>query len=224
MTSNGSLIKPKLYDDICKTQLDYLRISIYGPNEEKQRANTASKIKLSQIRDNIAGIKSYRDQAGYAHPFIYVKMIESKDEAENQEFLSFFEGVGDQVVIEPVMNWNDPAEGSLAQMDPAELKNKPYFEHKKDVCPFPFYTLVIHSDLKVSVCCVDWSKQAVIGNLREQTLSEIWHGEKLREFQMLHLLRRRNEISACKNCTFLHTAPDNLDGLAADEFSHRSAK
>ena len=47
---------------------------------------------------------------------------------------------------------------------------------KKKTCPFPFYTLAIHSNLKVSVCCVDWNKKTVVGDPKINTLKEIWTG------------------------------------------------
>ena len=91
----------------------------------------------------------------------------------------------------------------------------------KKVCPAPFYTLVIHSDLKVSVCCVDWDKQAVVGDLSNQTLQEIWNGQKLYAFQLLHLNGNKNELSGCKNCTYLHTCPDYIDELTSNKFNDR---
>jgi hypothetical protein len=60
-----------------------------------------------------------------------------------------------------------------------------------------------------------------VGDLKTQTLAEIWRGQALRDFQTAHLDGRRNELSACESCTFLHTAPDNLDGLSSAEFLAR---
>lgn len=221
VTSNGSLIKERIYREICESKLDYLRISIYGANEDKQIRNTQSKISLSKIRDNISKFKEFRDQNKYKNPFIYIKMIDSGYIDDNQEFIEYFSNVGDQVAIEPVMNWNDPEEGRLTTLDNESLQNTDYFSHRKKCCPFPFYTLVIHSDLKVSVCCVDWNKKTIIGDLKRQSLDQIWLGEPLREFQLKHIEGRRNEISGCKNCTFIHTAPDNLDDLKKSEFLSR---
>ena len=224
VTSNGSLLKPKIYEELCKSGLDYLRISIYGADEDLHRRNTGSPIKLEQIKTNIAGLKAFRDQHGFKTPFIYAKMIESEVSAHNDTFLKNFSGISDQAMIEPVMNWNDPDEGMLAQIDREQLEKRPNFAKKKECCPFPFYTLVIHSDLRVSVCCVDWDKKTVVGDLKTQTLKEIWNGEALRDFQLKHLQRRRKEIEACTNCTFLHTAPDNMDDLSPDVFMQRSEK
>jgi radical SAM protein with 4Fe4S-binding SPASM domain len=148
-------------------------------------------------------------------------MIQTDDPAENQVFIDDFSSLADEVSLEPAMNWNDPVEGNLSQMSNAALEATPYFSHRKAVCPFPFYTLVIHSDLRVSVCCVDWNKKTVVGDLRKNSLAEIWNGSALHHIQRMHLERRRDELVGCKSCTFLHTAPDNLDGLSAQEYDQR---
>jgi radical SAM protein with 4Fe4S-binding SPASM domain len=151
-------------------------------------------------------------------------MIESLDSEENATFLRNFTGLADEIQLEPVMNWNDPDDGNLSGMNNEELLQTGFFNNKKKACPFPFYTLVIHSDLRVSVCCVDWNKKVVVGDLKSQSLQEIWQGEALYQFQLLHLQGRRKELEGCRNCTFLHTAPDNLDNLSPDVFSKRAGR
>ena len=221
VTSNGSLLKPSLHAGICASGLDYLRISIYGAFEETHRARTGSAIKLERIKGYLAALKNYRDNLGLNFPQIYIKMIEVSDPLENKAFLSEFSPLGDEVCIEPVMNWNDPKEGNLSQMNTLDLLATPHFAHRKDVCPFPFYTLVIHSDLKVSVCCVDWNKKIVVGDLRKQSLDQIWRGTSLNYVQRIHIERRRGQLESCRDCTYIHTAPDNLDSLSMDEFYKR---
>lgn len=223
VTSNGTLIKPNLYSDIVDSQLDYLRVSIYGGSEELHKQRTKTKIPLATIRRNVSGLKQHRDERGLHRPFIYVKMIESPQADENASFLREFTGVGDELRLEPIMNWNDPEQGNLAGQSANDLLSTEYFARKKEACAFPFYTLVIHSDLRVSVCCVDWDKKTSVGSLATQTLQEIWNGPALREFQLKHLQHRRKELEGCRNCTFLHTAPDNIDALSAEEFTARLA-
>ena len=221
VTTNGTLLTSKWHQDLIWSGLDFLRISIYGGTEETHRRRTKSSISLETIRSNIAAFRDYRDSQGAKSPFLYVKMIDSGDRDETESFRKMFIDTADELMVEPVMNWNDPAEGNLAGVSRDELLSMPYFANKKRACPFPFYTLVIHSDMRVSVCCVDWSKQLVVGNLRTQSLRDIWHGDTLREIQMRHLAGRRHTLDACRNCTYLHTAPDNLDNLSADTFQEK---
>lgn len=218
VTTNGSLIREPMYQDICESGLDYLRVSIYGSKESEHRNTTKSKIPLSRIKENIMGLKYYRDINNYSSPFIYIKMIE-RNFSENNEFLDYFSSAGDEVMLEPVMNWNDPEEGILSGMEADSLLRTDYFRNKKKICPFPFYTLVIHSDLKVSVCCVDWNKKLVVGDLNTQNILDIWNGDKLRDIWTKHLTLKRSELDGCRDCTFIHTAPDNIDSVPSDIIS-----
>ncbi len=221
VTSNGSLLTEDVSRGVMDAGLTFLRISIYGGTADAFARTTQSKIPLDRVRANVERFRRIRDETG-GKTFLYVKMIDSGDAAENQAFLDMFSPIADEAVIEPVMNWNDPEEGNLARVDRGTLLNSEYFSKKKTVCPFPFYTLIVHADLRVSVCCVDWAKEAVVGDLRHETLAEVWRGQRLRDFQVAHLEGRKSELAACRNCTYLHTAPDNLDGLTASEFIARS--
>jgi hypothetical protein len=214
------LLKEDIARRAIEAGLDYLRLSIYGGNAEAHARKTQSKIPYDRIVANVARFRALRDELR-AHTFIYVKMIDPGAAAENREFLERFTPIADEAVVEPAMNWNDPEEGNLAQKDRAALLDHAHFRHKKSVCPYPFYTLIVHSDLRVSVCCVDWAKEAVVGDLKPQTLAEVWRGDALRAFRLAHLEGRASEISACKNCTYMYTAPDNLDGLTPQEFLAR---
>jgi len=220
VTSNGSLLTEDASRRVLEAGLDYLRISIYGGDAESYARKTQSKAPLARVHANVARFRALRDEME-AKSFLYVKMIDSGDAQENQRFLDLFGPVADETVIESVMNWNDPEEGNLAQMDRGELLKSQLFQRKKEVCPFPFYSLVVHADLRVSVCCVDWSKDTVVGDLKQETLGDIWRGQRLRDFQLAHLERRAHELKGCNGCTFLHTAPDNMDDLSAAEFLGR---
>ncbi|MFO1118092.1 MAG: radical SAM/SPASM domain-containing protein [Beijerinckiaceae bacterium] len=222
VTSNASLINETIARQVIEAGLDYLRVSVYGGTSEAHARKTQSKVPFDRIWRNVKTFRDTRDAIGGATQ-VYVKMIDSGVKEENEAFLRTFGPVADEAHIEPAMNWNDPDEGVLAQIDRSAMLETDHFRNRKDVCPFPFYSLVIHSDLRVSVCCVDWAKQAVVGDLSKQTLAEVWRGQALRDFQTAHLEGRRRELTACRNCTFLHTAPDNLDGLTVAEFAQRFA-
>lgn len=216
VTSNGSLLRGARAERLAQSPPDHLRISIYGATNQQHQAVTSSKLNLELIRDNLA---AWRLLPKGSQVRTYVKMID-QGEKHNSAFMQLFAEVADEVAIEPVMNWNGGE--NFAGKSDKELLGSEYFQFKKEVCPSPFYVLVIHSDLKVSVCCVDWSKQTVVGDLSNQTLRDVWQGSALHEFQMKHLQRKANEIPACANCMFYLTFPDNLDSLSPEVFSNRS--
>jgi radical SAM protein with 4Fe4S-binding SPASM domain len=221
ITTNATALTAANADRVLKSGLDYLRISIYAINPERHRSITQSQISPDHIRANIKYLWEARKRSGGSSPFIYVKMINPFDKEEEAAFRESYSDICDEIVVEQPMNW-DNQEGNdfldTAYKDNEEPVDRDgIFKYPKQVCPFPFYTLVVHSSGDVSVCCVDWEKKTVCGNVFKESLHDIWHGERLREFQRMHIERRRNENDACKNCTFLFTSPDNIDEITTIE-------
>jgi radical SAM protein with 4Fe4S-binding SPASM domain len=223
VTTNATLIDEAMARRTIESRLDYLRVSIYGTSNSRSAQVTNSKIPLDRIVANVTRLKSIRDERGSAWPHIYVKMIDAGDAEDNKRFLELFGPISDQAAVEPAMNWNLPKD-EVNLSGPHENLDAEHFRHKKAACPFPFYSLVVNADLRVTVCCVDWEKATEIGNLRDQTLQQIWHGEALRDFRLKHLEGGRHNIAACRSCTFLHTAPDNLDAVSPATFLDRETK
>jgi len=69
-----------------------------------------------------------------------------------------------------------------------------------DHCWKMWHSCVITWDGKVVPCCFDKDAHFTLGNLNQNSFEEIWKGEKYREFRS-SLLRSREEIEICKNCT-----------------------
>lgn len=58
---------------------------------------------------------------------------------------------------------------------------------------------VIDADGNILPCCYDKNEQFVLGNIREQPLRQIWHGQKARNFRNA-VMTRRAQINICTNC------------------------
>lgn len=69
-----------------------------------------------------------------------------------------------------------------------------------DHCWKMWHSCVITWDGKVVPCCFDKDAHFVLGDLKKQSFEEIWFGKDYQEFRK-SLLRSRNEIEMCKNCT-----------------------
>ena len=88
----------------------------------------------------------------------------------------------------------------------------------RQVCPEPFKGLAVNFDGTVSLCCVDWSHQTLVGDLKRERFLDIWNGEKLKQFRLLHLRNERHKIAPCENCHYMKggTPLSDLDFLAKD--------
>jgi len=217
LTSNGSALTERIADALVDSRLTYLRVSIYGMTDERQRFVTQSKISVERIQRNVAALRRIRDAKRSSYPHIYVKMIDGQDAGEKEAFFATYRPIADEVELETPMDWNSYEQRDLAGAV-VQLGRGKERRPGRAVCPYPFYSLVIKASGDVVACCVDWNKKTCVGNIHEQSLKEIWFGERLRKFRRMHLERRRHENSSCRNCSFFNDVPDDLDSVPAHEF------
>jgi radical SAM protein with 4Fe4S-binding SPASM domain len=69
-------------------------------------------------------------------------------------------------------------------------------------CNLPSEQLVIGSNGDVALCCEDMYKLQNFGNVKNQTLSEIWFGDKFNFYRKKLKERKRKELDLCSRCTF----------------------
>lgn len=208
VTTNGSLLDERRSLQLIDSGLDYLRVSVYGADQDDHAAETRSGWRLADVVQNV---RRFRDLRGdRTKPRVYVKMIDAGED-RNARFRDTWTGVADEVEVEQRMDWNGSA--SFGGRDAPTTKQ---------CCPFPFYTLVVHADLKVSPCCVDWDRRVVVGDLQAQTLSEIWNGSALHELRLSHLMHDKRHLDGCSTCDYFQAnSPDDMDDLTADEYCGR---
>ena len=202
ITTNASLLKPELSQKLIDSELDYIRCSIYAVNQKRHEAVTQNKISVEKIKNNIMTLKELRDSAGASKPFMYVKMLESQDQSENELFLNQYSSVADEVAIEKHHDW-------LSNSDDSRRK-------KRNVCPQSFKMVSFHFNGDVILCDPDWRGNTCVGNALSESISSIWGGEKIRKFWRMQLENRRHENESCRDCSFFNDeyAIDNLDGVS----------
>jgi len=71
------------------------------------------------------------------------------------------------------------------------------------------YNICINSDMTVSCNCQDYSGQGHIGDLRQQTLTEVFGGNRVRTFQEM-LLRGEYPTDVCVHCAELLPRPEGM--------------
>ena len=89
------------------------------------------------------------------------------------------------------------------------------------LCYFPFEQLIIRADASVSLCCIDSLQKCTVGNTKEQTLEEIWFGEK--HFGYLNSIRNnfRKDIEICRECDILTSKRDKIYKSISPQFLNR---
>lgn len=81
-----------------------------------------------------------------------------------------------------------------------KYQKKKATEFKRIYCGYPSQRLVIDTQLNVFPCCVDYNKVMKLGNLKRDSIMDIWNSRKL---QTIRDKLRQNKMPSrvCKNCT-----------------------
>jgi MoaA/NifB/PqqE/SkfB family radical SAM enzyme len=77
--------------------------------------------------------------------------------------------------------------------------------------------MIINDKGIVHLCCADWKCRHILGDLKRESIKDIWNGERLREYQIRHLSMRKDEIDICVKCESLSAnTTDDIDRYAGD--------
>lgn len=95
---------------------------------------------------------------------------------------------------------------------PSELSNRAGYIWKEDIikksCYLPSTKSIVDWNGQVYICCEDWSKEKIFGNVNEQSFSSIWLSEKLHEVRM-KLQKGIRSFSTCVGCNIRPTLLKN---------------
>ena len=183
--------------------LDQIGISVKHVDLDKYKEITAKYPNYDRL---VAMVTDLYNKRGNMQ--IYVSILDtSLTDAEKQKFFDDFENISDFIAIEDLHGW------SMSEMEDFTLGETPKLTpiNKKIACPLTMCSMVVNSNGTVSMCGEDWAEETVVGDLNTESVLDVWHGEKMKAFRLMHLEGRRSENKACGNCNYLETLPDNID-------------
>lgn len=126
---------------------------------------------------------------------VSIRMIRMhRNEQHLERFKEEWEGHGIKVELRDFFPWTEKDLTGLG-----EVKKYPPFMP----CPFPWQYLAIQWDGTVVPCCRDYNAVNAMGNVRTQTLREIWNGEKYAAFRQQHRTGCFGDNAFCSGCTEL---------------------
>ena len=198
VTTNGSLLNEEMTNKLLKSNLDTLRVSIQSLTQTNFQKITKTKFDTKKIKDNISFFYTQKKKLKKKTELIisYID-CENFDEIVKKKFIEEYSIISDRVDIKPINGWTRSDENDWRMGNSRAEFREPV------VCADPFSRLSVNFDGSVSICCVDWSHGTVVGNLKTESLDNIWNGEKLREFRILHLKGQRSKIGPCSNCDYI---------------------
>ena len=198
LSTNATVLNEIMSRDLLQSNLDLLIISIDSLNPEIYK-----KIRGGGNLENI--LKNIDTFLGLHQAFqstlnVSLQMIEmSLNKEDIRTFKSHWKlRDGLNFTVKPLYNYADQVQNIRS------LGNFPEDSSNRKVCVEPWRGLVIGWDGFVVPCCNDVNYKFILGDVNDNTLTEIWNSEKMQEMRMCQSngLQKSNEL--CKGCLIHH--------------------
>ncbi len=193
--SNASLLTEELSKEIIEAKLDSITISFDGATKEtyeKIRKN----LKFEVTKRNVLGLINIRKRLNKKNPKINLVLVElEENKREIKKFYNEWKEKVEGINIINMRNWaNDiQKEGTKESFHfNKKIKRKP--------CALIWLKMVVDWNGDVVLCCDDWNHSTILGNLKNQTIEEIWNGEKLRAIRQAHIKGEFYRVPLCAGC------------------------
>lgn len=207
-TTNGLLLTPEKIRPVIEAGIDQINISVNGLTSEQYLKITQTKVDFDKLLYNLRYLYENRGNCK-----ILIKSIsELYSDKEKKKFFDVFSPFTDYISLE---NLTDPwSHYSVEENLGIKSGYSSFFKKIEDklVCSPIFYSLVVNFDGTVSLCCVDWENRLIIGNIKDQSLKEIWNSDILFNHQLQHLKGERFKNPMCRDCNQIKQCIfDNID-------------
>ena len=208
--TNAVLLNEKKSRELIASGLDKLIISFDSPYKEKyERVRVGAK--YERVLKNVKRFKAIRDEMGSITPVTRINFIKlpGVTQKEIDDMVALFEPIVDSIglldYIESDNNVRVKAEY------PASYKSK-------FVCSQLLTRMVVYDDGKVFPCCSDYDDGLQIGDLKDESLEDIWQGKKLNAIRKKHFDGKFFELDACAKCDYALQADGFTNRKTTDEF------
>lgn len=192
--TNATILNEKISKALLDSGLDLLSFSFDGFKKEpyekiRVRAN------FEKTLGNILQFLRMKKESGSSKPFTVFQVIDMDGNTEGkEEFIRQFDGLPlDQLYIKKPHNW-----GGIINGNPVidRYCHRESYSH----CSFLWYSLTILWDGHVTPCPQDFFQEFVLGDLRTQTLREIWDGKPLVGLRDALVRQDWQNIRPCNTC------------------------
>jgi radical SAM protein with 4Fe4S-binding SPASM domain len=192
--TNGHFIDRELSEHIITSRLDMLNFSVDGFSKEVYESIRIPS-KFMKVHENIQSFFKIRKQYNVNHPYIRLYITPQKKnlaEIRNKKYQSVFGKFVDGYYFNAPNNWT----GSV---DTPPINNKDRMLDNNR-CLYLWVMMVVAYNGDVVPCPCDYDTKYVLGNIRDQTLSEIWNGTGLKKLRKSMCNSHVPKPRMCQQC------------------------
>lgn len=194
LITNGALLTEEKAYNLIKAGLEYVVFSVHGSDKTTYDAIMQGP-KFETTISNIERFVQIKEDLGAKNPHIEVWAVRTKEvEAQLQETREFWQSRKIKFKTRQLDNRANPDIVDSSDMAPADLEWKYAY-----YCTIPFWRAWILWNGDMVLCCVDWERTTVFGNIHEQSIKEIWNSENYKRYRW-RMTNRDLSGTLCENC------------------------
>lgn len=198
-STNGSLLDKEKAKKLIDLKCDKVTFSIDGFSPQVYESIRVG-LSRDEVYNNVNYLLGLKESLKSDLPKIDILWIlMDKNNEEVKKFLNYWRSRAgiENVLIASLRNW-------AGILDKERIGNFGELSKKniwKPPCNQLWIGLSILWDGRVAMCCDDTAEaRIIIGDLKHQTIEDVWQGEILKNLRKEHLEGKQNDISVCKDC------------------------
>ena len=213
-----------LNDNIVSTILEHgVGVDISLDELDKQTFEDVKKMSFDVVRDNIVKFLEANSKAEHPVPVnIRIKTIKTIEETLEQELFKIIASHNCSVALNSIddniiSNWAGKLDKeSFIKEYEISTADKTRFTHKrfnqKNIAPCTqlWKWMVVYWDGSVVLCCADMFSRSIVGDLKSNSITEVWNGLHMKNLRNQMVNRKRFEVPICQDCD-IHLSWHNLN-------------
>jgi len=187
INSNGSFLTEKLCHDIFKSKVTTMVIS--ADHYEKKTFEELRKFSnFEKILSNVKMLHEIREKFyKNCETEIRISGVDYYRNLDRKKFQEFWQPYTDNVsASDAVERW--------------DTYNNEKIENMTSPCTFLWDRMYIWHDGKVNPCDADYKSYLSYGNVKDNSIFDVWNGKELKNHRKMHLEMKRNQLVPCDRC------------------------
>jgi radical SAM protein with 4Fe4S-binding SPASM domain len=184
-------LKLKKVELLFKYKLKRLLIALDGTNAKEFETNRGVSINFEREVEKIKAIANLKIEG--RHSTVVQLQLIQLDSAKAEKFESMWREVhGISVHYKPFFPYPD-IDHSIGSAEDSVFSK---------TCRIPHVSITVLADGRVVPCNSDYNGEEVFGDLKTQTIREVWNGQEYRNFRKKFIYNQFNKESLCNRCGY----------------------
>ena len=193
VTSNGSMLRPDVVREILDLgpALHALYISFQGIEKESYEKTMRGAMKYEQTLENVNFLVDEMKRRKAAFPELWITMVDT-NVIDAKKAVQYWQSRGVRSKYTTLENRG----GNIADAGDIAHTAMDYYT----TCTRLMKQAYVLFNGDMVICCTDYSRQMVLGNMAGSSLHEVWNGPTATVFRRAYLTHRFDELPLCKVC------------------------